>query len=206
MPVPEGLFLVLDGPDGGGKTTQVKRLSARIESAGRSVEAVRDPGGTAMGERVRAILLDPAVGEIDATTEMLLYQAARRRLTAERIRPALEAGRVVLCDRWHYATSAYQSAGGGADPAAVRLTSKIATDGLEPRRAILLDVPPAVAERRMARPLDRMESKGPEFRRRVAAEFRRIFAADPDRFVIVDATRSEDEVGEAVWEAVRDLL
>jgi dTMP kinase len=202
----DGLFLVLDGPDGGGKTTQIARLAERVKSAGREVEAVRDPGGTTMGERVRAILLDPEVGEIDATTEMLLYQAARRRLVAERIRPALEAGKVVICDRWHYATSAYQSAGGGADPAAVRLTSKIATGGLEPRRAILLDVPPAVAERRMARPLDRMERKGPEFRRRVAGEFRRIFAANPDRFVIVDATRAEEEVGEAVFEAVRDLL
>src|SRR5436190_5804740 len=200
--MPDGLFLVLDGPDGGGKTTQIARLVERVKSAGREVETVRDPGGTAMGERVRAILLDPEVGEIDATTEMLLYQAARRRLVAERIRPALEAGKVVICDRWHYATSAYQSAGGGADPAAVRLTSKIATDGLEPRRAVLLDVPPAVAEGRMARPLDRMERKGPEFRRRVAAEFRRIFAADPDRFVIVDATRTEGEVADAVFEAV----
>ena len=136
----------------------------------------------------------------------LLYQAARRRLVVERIRPALEAGRVVICDRWHYATSAYQAAGGGADPAAVRLTSKIATEGLEPRRAILLDVPPAVAEGRMDRPLDRMERKGPEFRRRVAAEFRRLFASDPDRYVIVDATRSPDEVERAVFEAVRDLL
>jgi len=204
--MPDGLFLVLDGPDGGGKTTQIARLVERVKSAGREVETVRDPGGTAMGERVRAILLDPEVGEIDATTEMLLYQAARRRLVAERIRPALEAGKVVICDRWHYATSAYQSAGGGADPAAVRLTSKIATDGLEPRRAVLLDVPPAVAEQRMARPLDRMERKGPEFRRRVAAEFRRIFAASPERFVIVDATRTEEEVGQAVFEAVRDLL
>ena len=204
--MPQGLFLVLDGPDGGGKTTQAARLGMRVRATGREVEQVRDPGGTPMGERVRQILLDPAVGEIDATTEVLLYQAARRRLVVERIRPALEAGRVVISDRWHFATAAYQAAGGGADPAAVRLTTKIATDGLEPRRAILLDVPPGVAEARMDRPLDRMESKGPEFRRRVAAEFRRLFSSDPDRYVIVDATRSADEVERAVFEAVRDLL
>jgi dTMP kinase len=202
----QGLFLVLDGPDGGGKSTQCQRLSRRIEAAGREVVLVRDPGGTPAGDRIRAVLLDPEAGALDATTEVLLYQAARRRLVIERIRPALEAGRVVVCDRWHYATQAYQGGGGGVDAAVIRVTTKIATDGLEPRRAILLDVDERVASERMRRPLDRIEQRGDEYRRRVRGAFRTLFAANPDRFVMVDANRSQDEVAAAIWDAVRDVL
>ena len=151
MTTPHGLFLVLDGPDGGGKSTQVRRLVERIRAPGREVETVRDPGGTPVGERIRGVLLDPEVGELDPVTEVLLYQAARRRLVLERIRPALEPGRVVVCDRWHTATQAYQGGGSGVDAAVIRLTTKIATDGLEPRRAILLDVDEATAAARMTR-------------------------------------------------------
>lgn len=204
--IANGLFLVLDGPDGGGKTTQVRRLVARIEGAGRPTLAVRDPGGTRLGERIRAVLLDPATGDVDATTEVLLYQAARRRLVLEKIRPALDAGTVVVSDRWHYATQAYQGGGGGADAAAIRLTTKLATDGLEPRRAILLDVSETAARPRLDRPLDRIETRGPEYRQRVRTAFRELFSRDPDRFVRVDADRAEDEVAEAVWDAVRPLL
>ena len=206
-----GLFLVVDGPDGAGKSTQCRRLADRIEAGGRRVVRLRDPGDTALGERVRAALLDPAVGDLDAVTEVLLYQAARRRLVLEKLRPALARGEVVVCDRWHYATQAYQGGGGGADAAVVRLTTKIATDGLEPRRAVLLDVDEAVAERRMAArahgaPLDRMERRGREYRRRVRTAFRAVFGADPDRFVLVNADAGEDEVAERVWHAFADLL
>jgi dTMP kinase len=202
----QGLFLVLDGPDGGGKSTQCRRLAGRIEEEGRQVVLVRDPGGTPAGDRIRAVLLDPKAGALDATTEVLLYQAARRRLVIEKIRPALEAGRVVVCDRWHYATQAYQGGGGGVDAAVIRVTTRIATDGLEPRRAILLDVDEDVASKRMNRPLDRIEQRGDEYRRRVRRTFRTIFSADPDRFVMVDANRSEDEVAAAIWDAVRHVL
>jgi len=203
---PAGLFLVLDGPDGAGKSTQVRRLAERVARTGRTVVTVRDPGGTAVGERIRGVLLDPAVGELDPVTEVLLYQASRRRLVLEKIRPALETGAVVICDRWHTATQAYQGGGSGVDAALIRVTSKIATDGLEPRRAILLDVEEEAARPRMQRDLDRIERRGPEFRRRVLLEFRRIFSRDPDRFVRIDASRGEDEVADAVWKAVHDLL
>ena len=206
-----GLFLVIDGPDGAGKSTQCRRLAERIEAAGRTVVRLRDPGDTALGERVRAAVLDPAVGDLDAVTEVLLYQAARRRLVVEKLRPALARGDVVVCDRWHYATQAYQGGGGGADAAVVRLTTKIATDGLEPRRAVLLDVDEAVAQRRLAArsngaPLDRMERRGADFRRRVRTAFRTVFGADPDRFVLVNANDGEDEVAERVWHAFADLV
>lgn len=201
-----GLFLVLDGPDGAGKSTQVRLLAEKIRAAGRDVETVRDPGGTSIGERIRGLLLDPAIGDLDPVTEVLLYQAARRRLVLERIRPALAAGKVVVCDRWHTATQAYQGAGLGVDAAVVRLTSKIATDGLEPRRALLLDVDEATAAARMTRPLDRIEQRGADYRLRVRTEFRRLFSRDPDRFVRIDASASESVVADAVWHAVRDLL
>lgn len=197
---------MIDGPDGAGKTTQVRRLAERIEAGGREVVLLREPGGTALGDRVREILLDPRTGDLDPVTEVFLFQAARRRLVVERLRPALGEGKVVLCDRWHYATSAYQSGGGGVDPAVVRVTTRIATEGLDPRRAVILDVDEAVAARRMARPLDRIERRGPEYRRRVRQAFRTQQPLDPDRVVLVDANRTEDEVAEDVWRAVRDLL
>jgi dTMP kinase len=201
-----GLFLVLEGMDGAGKTTQAARLAARIETSGRRVLHVREPGGTVAGERIRAVLLDPAVGDLDAATEVFLYQAARRRLVIERIRPALSQGEVVVCERWHYATSAYQGAGGGADPAFVEATSRVATVGLEPRRAVLLAVSPDAAERRIRRPRDRIEQRGGDYRERVSAALRRIFSGDADRFRVVDADRDEAAVEADVWEAVRDLL
>jgi dTMP kinase len=201
-----GLFLVLDGPDGAGKSTQVARLAARLAAAGRDVLLVREPGGTAAGERIRTVLLDPAVGDLDPVTELFLYQASRRRLVLERIAPALAEGRTVVCDRWHTATTVYQGIAGGVDRALVEATTRAATDGLEPRRAVLLDVPEAVARERLTRPLDRMERKDAEFRARVRDGFRAVFAGDPDRRRVVDASRDADAVERDVWEAVRDVL
>lgn len=201
-----GRFIVLDGVDGAGKSTQARRIVARLGALGRSVLHTREPGGTHAGERIRALLLDPALGEIDALTEVLLYQAARRQLVAEVIRPALARGDVVVCERWHYATQAYQGAAGGAGAEEVRLSSRLATGGLEPDRAVLLDVADDSAQRRMDRPRDRIESRGAEYRARVAEGFRRIFAADPPRMRVVAAEGTPDEVEVRVWDAVRDLF
>jgi dTMP kinase len=201
-----GLFLVLDGPDGAGKSTQAARLAERLRAEGRDVLQVREPGGTAVGERIRAVLLDPATGELDSVTELLLYQASRRRLVLERILPALEAGRTVVCDRWHTATRVYQGFAGGVDAELLDATTRAVTGGLEPRRAVLLDVPEAVARHRMSRPLDRMEGKDAAFHARVREGFRRVFAGDPDRFRVVDASRDVESVAASVWEAVRDVL
>jgi dTMP kinase len=202
-----GVLLVLEGLDGAGKSTQARRLVARVGKTGRPVLHLREPGGTPLGERIREALLDPASGDLDATTEVFLYQAARRRIVLERILPALDSGTVVVCERWHYATTAYQGAGGGADLGLIRSTSAAATVGVEPRRAVLLTLPDEEAVRRRSdREADRIEQKDAAYRTRVAAALRALFSGDPDRFRVVDAGGGPDEVEERVWEAVRDVL
>ena len=206
MTAVRGRFVVLEGPDGCGKSTQARRLAERLRGLGREVVHTREPGGTSAGERIRDLVLDPALGEIAPLTEVLLYQAARAQLTAQVLRPALARGAFVVCERWHYATSAYQGAAGGAPAEAVRASSALATGGLDPDRALLLDAPDEVLEARIARPRDRIESRGPDYRRRVAQGFRALFAADPARLRTVDARGSEADVAARIWEQVRDLL
>jgi dTMP kinase len=201
-----GRFVVLEGLDGCGKSTQARRLAQRLVAAGHAVLHTREPGGTSAGERVRAVLLDPALGEIDPLTEVLLYQAARRQLVVEKIRPALDRGEIVVCERWHYATQAYQGAAGGASAEDVATSSRLATGGLEPDRAVLLDLPDAEAQARIARPHDRIESRGDGYRARVAAGFRRLFASDPARMRVVRADGTPEEVEARVWEALHGLF
>ncbi|MFM8980718.1 MAG: dTMP kinase [Planctomycetia bacterium] len=201
-----GRFVVLEGMDGCGKSTQARRLVERLRAHGRSVVHTREPGGTPAGERIRALLLDPALGEVDALTEVLLYQAARRQLVTQVVRPALARGEVVVCERWHYATQAYQGAAGGASAEDVRTSSRLATGGLEPDRAVLLDLDDAGSQARMQRERDRIEARGVAYRQRVAEGFRTLFAADPQRMRVVAAAGTPDEVEARVWEAVRDLF
>ncbi len=207
---PPGLFLVLDGLDGCGKSTQAKRLVARFEAEGRTVLHTREPGGTALGERVRALLLDRATGDVAPMAEVFLYQASRAQLVEAVIRPALEDGTVVVCERWHYATTAYQGAYQGigpvADPEAIRSSSALATAGVEPDRAILLDMPAEASDDRVGEERDRLEARGDLYRTRVAEGFRAVFAEDPDVRRIVDASGSMDEVEARIWEQVHDLL
>lgn len=138
--------------------------------------------------------------------EMFLYQAARAQLVAAVIRPALDHGSVVVCERWHYATSAYQGVGGGAGLEAVELSSRLATGSLDPDRAVLLDAPQAVLDTRIDRPLDRVESRGAGFRDQVAQAYRDLFRRDPRRLRIVSAEGTPDDVAPRVWEAVSDLF
>lgn len=205
-PAARGRFVVLEGMDGCGKSTQARRLVERLRALGRTVVHTREPGGTPAGERIRALLLDPALGEVDALTEVLLYQAARRQLVTQVVRPALARGEVVVCERWHYATQAYQGAAGGASPDDVRTSSRLATGGLEPDRAVLLDLDDAGAQARMQRERDRIEARGEGYRARVAAGFRALFAANPGRMRVVPACGTPEEVEARVWEAVRDLF
>lgn len=202
----KGVFIVLEGVDGCGKSTQAHRLRLRLEGMGRDVLHVREPGATSIGEKIRALLLDPASGDITPMAEVLLYQAARSQLVEEVLRPNLAEGYDIVCERWHYSTSAYQGVAAGAGLEAVRITSALATGGLEPDRAVLLDVPDAVAGARLGDLLDRIEQRGDAYRAHVAEVLRDVFGGGDDRLRIVPAQGPPGEVEARVWEAVRDLF
>ncbi len=202
----EGVFLVLEGVDGCGKSTQADRLRRRIEREGRKALHVREPGGTPAGERIRELLLDRATGDLAPIAEVFLYQAARAQLVRDVLRPTLQAGTDVVCERWHYATRAYQGVAFGAGVEAVDATSALATGGLEPARALLLDLPQREAGERLGAELDRIEVRGEDYRTRVADALRDLFAQGGERFRIVSAEGSIEDVEARVWEAVRDLF
>ena len=205
-----GRFLVLDGADGCGKSTQAAALVARLRSGGHTVLHTREPGGTELGERLRAVLLDPALGDIAPLAEVFLYQASRAQLVDEVIRPALAEGTHVVCERWYYATRAYQGAYEGIGRRArdedVIASSKIAVGETEPDRAVLLDLATDAAHARLGATLDRVEARGEAYRSSVAARFREIFEEAPEQRRVVPAAGSVEEVAARVWEAVRDLF
>jgi len=205
--VAKGVFIAIEGPDGSGKTTQARHLVERLSAEGRDVLAVREPGGTPAGERIREILLDPAVGELSAECETFLYMAARAELVRRVIRPALESGRVVISDRYLLSTVAYQGGAGALGAEAVRETGRLATGDLSPDRTVVIDVPArtGLARVKAAGAADRMEGKGLAYHEAV----REAYLAEASRdasAVVVDGTRSEDEVAEAVWDEVLRVL
>ena len=196
-----GKFIVLDGPDGSGKTTQLALLRDHLAALGARVEAVHDPGATAVGERIRQILLDRDNAHMSPTCEMLLFMASRAQLVAERVRPALADGKVVLCDRFISATVAYQGAA-GVSPSAVHEVGKIAVEDLQPDLTIILDLPAEEGLARLAGSRDRMESKALAFHRKVRELFLSHAAGGPERFAVVDAA---GEVGQ-IAAGIRELL
>lgn len=191
-------FITLDGLDGSGKTLQLARLAGWLRDRGNDVVTCRDPGSTATGDAVRAILLDRHDLALAATTEMLLYMAARAQLVAEVVRPALERGSWVVSDRYLLANVVYQGHAGGLEPDVVRSVGAIATGGLAPDLTLLLDVDLATAARRLARPLDRLERRGDDYRSRVRAGYLAEARTDPGRIVVVDATDGPDVVADRI--------
>ncbi len=197
-------FIVLDGLDGCGKSTQAARVVEALKREGREVLHTREPGGTDVGEAVRAVLLDPSM-TVNATAELFLYQAARAQLARDVIAPALRRGEDVVCERWHFATMAYQGGGGGADKQHIADTSRIATGGVEPHVAILLDIDATVSHARIKRPLDRMEKRDLAYRKRVAETFRAQFQGAAPARAIVNADRTVDQVFADVWRAIEGV-
>lgn len=204
-----GRFVTLEGPEGSGKTTQAERLRSRLAGTGRSVVLTREPGGTPLGERIRDLLLAPTGGPShDPRADALLFNAARAQLVADVIRPALDAGAVVLSTRFADSTLAYQGHGGGLPIADLRAIADVATGGLRPAVTVLLDLPVEVGLRRKTGDeLTRFETEFDlAFHRRVRAGFLDLAAAEPGRWVVVDATRTPDEVAADVWSAVAPRL
>lgn len=200
-----GRFVVFEGGEGCGKSTQAQLLADRLVADGREVVLTRQPGGTPIGASLRALLLDPATVGLDERAEALLMAADRAQHVAELVEPALAAGRDVVCDRYTYSSIAYQGDGRGLDPERVRETSAWATGDLWPDLVVLLDVDPAAASARLGDERDRFEQAGDGFHRRVRDGFLRLAAAEPGRWVTLDGTLPIDEVAERVWTAVQGL-
>jgi len=190
----DGKFIVLDGPDGCGKSTQVKMLQDWIAARNVPVEAYRDPGTTVIGEKIRHILLDAAHAGMADNVEVLLYMAARAQLWHERIGPDLAAGRCVVMDRWISSTCAYQGRAGGFGADRVLHLAEDCLERTWPDLTIVLDVDPTTAADRMQRQRDRMEQKGHEYHQKVRWGFLELAEAWPDRVIVVDATATADQV------------
>lgn len=193
-PPPVPRFIVLEGIDGAGKSSQVEPLVAWLRGRGCPVTTCRDPGATPTGDAIRAILLDRHDLHLAPTSEMLLYMAARAQLVAEVIRPSLARGEWVVSDRYLLANIVYQGHAGGLDPETIRQVGAVATGGLEPDLVLLLDVDLETAARRLARPLDKLENRGDAFRGRLREGYRAEAARQPDRIAVIDATGSPADV------------
>lgn len=197
-----GRFIAFEGGEAAGKSTQAARLAERIAAT-----RTREPGGTPLGAAIRQLFLDPATGDLDARAEALLMAADRAQHVREVIRPALDAGRHVVSDRYLYSSIAYQAHGRGLDPGVVGLLNRWATDGLQPDLVVLLDVPVDVARARVAGVApDRLESEDVGFHERVRSGFHAQAAADTARWAVVDGTGDPEAIAEAVWAAVTDRL
>jgi dTMP kinase len=192
------MFLSIDGGDGTGKSTQIAMLAEFLRQSGREVVVCRDPGSTRLGEAVRDLLLMRTDLRIDRRAEMLLYMAARAQLTEELIRPALEQGKTVICDRYLLANVVYQGHAGGLDVSLLWEVGRAATSGLQPDLTIVLDMPAASAAARLQRQLDRMELQGDAFHARVREGFLTEAAKAPERIVVIDASPSIDQVQSAI--------
>lgn len=209
-----GCFLVLDGPDGGGKTTQAARLADWLRSRGFDVVTCRDPGATELGNRLRSILMEHDAVPISMRAEMLLFMASRAQMIEEIIRPALASGHVVICDRFLLATIVYQGHAGGLDPAEVAAVGRSATGGLLPDLTIVLDVPPETARRRVGSARDRIEDRPSDYQERVRAGY--LEATKPPRrgksrlypapISLVDATADPDTVFALIRREVMRVL
>lgn len=202
-----GCFITVEGIDGCGKSTQARLLVEDLGRAGYDVLALREPGGVAISEKIRALLLDPANAEMSATCELLLYEAARAQLVHEVVAPALAAGRVVVCDRFYDSTTAYQGFAGGVPLDAVMQANELAVGACAPDLTLVFDIDPALAaERTASRTQDRMEAKGAAYQQRVAEGFRAIAAAEPARVKLIDAARDVDTIHAEVMTAVQAVL
>ncbi|MFF3690005.1 dTMP kinase [Streptomyces sp. NPDC002187] len=205
-PATNGFFIVLEGGDGAGKSTQVERLAEWIRAKGHEVVVTREPGATPVGKRLRSILLDVSSAGLSNRAEALLYAADRAEHVDSLVRPALERGAIVISDRYIDSSVAYQGAGRDLSPTEIARISRWATDGLVPNLTVLLDVSPETARERFTEAPDRLESEPVEFHQRVRAGFLTLAAGDPGRYLVVDAGQETEAVATVVRHRLDQLL
>jgi dTMP kinase len=208
-----GLFVTFEGGEACGKSTQLRRLVQRLEKRGRTVLAVHEPGFTEIGSAIRQLLLHAKAGDsMRNETELLLFAASRAQLVRETIRPAIEKGWDVLSDRFYDSTTVYQGIGRGLDMIFIKALNEFATGGCRPDRTFLLDLEVAVSRARQLRRVrpvgqrDRMERLSDEFFEQVRRGYLEIARTEPDRIKIIDASGTEEEVEEAIWDEIDGLL
>lgn len=208
-----GRFITFEGGEGCGKSTQAGRLAAALEARGVGVVLTREPGGTVLAEEIRRLIKDQADDPPCDRSELLLFLAARAQLVRNVIRPALDAGRWVVSDRFSDSTMAYQGYGRGLPLDVLRAANDFACEGLKPDLTLLLAVDPEVARARLrARETatqsaaDRIERAGDAFHARLACGFAELARAEPERIVVLDANGAPDEVWEGVWTSLKPLL
>ena len=202
-----GCFIVLDGPDGAGKSTQVQLLTEQLAKRGVATLALREPGGTTAGEVIRSLLLERRQDRLTPVAETFLFEAARAQLVEEVIRPSLRAGTWVICDRFTLSTLVYQGYAGGVDLKDIEHMSRVATGGLQPDLYIVLWVNAATGiARRQSRQADRMEAKGDAFIRKVSAAYRKLARQRHRKLAFVEADGLVEKVRARVWQEVEQLL
>ncbi|HEY7863265.1 MAG TPA: dTMP kinase [Thermoanaerobaculia bacterium] len=200
-------FVTFEGVEGSGKSTQLHLAAARLRAAGRAVRTTREPGGTPIGEAIRALLVPPEEDTLDPVAEWLLYEADRRQHVRDVLKPALARGEIVLCDRYSDATEAYQLAGRGVDPEAIARVDAMARDGLLPDLTLLYDMDPeAGIARAVARDggrRGRFEAAALDFHRRVREAYLAIARREPGRVVVIDAARNPEQIFEDTWRVLQ---
>lgn len=202
------MFITFEGLDFSGKSTQVRLLSERLSQENFNVLVLREPGGTEIGEKIRSMLLDKQSSGMTDTSELFLFSASRSQLVEEVIKPALEGGIIVLCDRFYDSTTAYQGWGRGLSEEAIHVINRFATSGISPDVTFFLDLPLEELEKRMLRAKsgkDRMESNGRAFYEKVRECYLSLSMKEK-RFVVIDAAQSIEAIHESVWQKIEKMI
>lgn len=204
----KGLFITIEGMDGSGKTTQINVIKEYMSQKGYNVVLTREPGGTEISEKIRDLILDSANTKMSEVAEMLLYAAARAQVVAQLIRPAIEAGNIVICDRFVDSSYAYQGFGRGIDFDTIADVNRAAVDGMMPDITFFIDISPEIAlKRRMASTgADRIEKEHMEFHMKVYSGYKRLAALYPERIKTIDGNRGVEEIAEDILKWLDEKL
>lgn len=201
------LFITFEGGEGCGKTTQAKALYRRLSRLGVSAELTHEPGGTALGSQLRRLLKTKRQDEISPEAELFLFAACRIQLVSGVIRPGLQKGKVIICDRFADSTTVYQGYGRGIDLTTIKAVNEFAIEGTKPDLTVLLDIPVAKGlGRKQAKMKDRFEAEEIGFHDRVRDGYLKLAAEEPERWLVIDATLPRDRIGEIIWDRVNQLL